>query len=115
VVADLLDLAQQVGGDHHGPAFGGDAGDQFPDLPDAGRVEPIGRLVEDEQFGVAQQSGRDAEPLLHPERVGPEVIVAPPGQTDLIEHGRDPAAVPAPGGGENSQVLLTCQPGIEGG
>ena len=33
------------------------------------RVEPVRRLVEDQQLGVAEQRGRQPEPLAHPERV----------------------------------------------
>ena len=39
------------------------------DLADAGRVEPVGRLVEDQQLGLLQQRRGDREPLLHAERV----------------------------------------------
>ena len=39
-------------------------------LGHAGRVEPVGRLVEDQQLRVLEQRGGDAESLLHPQRVG---------------------------------------------
>ena len=32
-------------------------------------IEAVGRLVEDDELGVAEQGGGDAEPLLHAERV----------------------------------------------
>jgi hypothetical protein len=50
VRADLLDLGEQVRGDEHGGAVGGDLPDQRPDLAGALRVEPVGRLVEDDQL-----------------------------------------------------------------
>ena len=49
--------------------------DQLADLPDAGRVEAVGRLVEDQQVGRLEQRRRDGEPLLHPERVGLEAVL----------------------------------------
>ena len=36
-----------------------------PELVDAGRVEAVRRLVEDQQLGVAEQRAGDAEPLAH--------------------------------------------------
>ena len=43
--------------------------EQVPHPADAGRVEAVGGLVEDQHAGVADQRGGDAEPLAHPERV----------------------------------------------
>ena len=34
-------------------------------LADSPRVEAVGGLVEEQQLGLAQQRGRDAEPLAH--------------------------------------------------
>ena len=45
------------------------------ELEDAGRVEAVDRLVEDEQLRVAQQAARDAEALAHAERVGLDLVV----------------------------------------
>ena len=36
-----------------------------PDLVDAGRVEPVGRLVEDQQVRILEQGRRDRQALLH--------------------------------------------------
>jgi hypothetical protein len=47
--ADQLDLGQQVAGqEHRGPARD-QLDQQVPDLPHAVRVEPVGRLVQDQQ------------------------------------------------------------------
>ena len=69
VVGDDLDLVQQVRGEQHGAALVGVAAEQVAHPADAGRVEAVGRLVEDQHLGVADQGGRDAEPLAHAERV----------------------------------------------
>jgi ABC-2 type transport system ATP-binding protein len=43
------------------------AGRPYRELPDpARRVEPIGRLVEDQQLRILEERGGDAEALLHP-------------------------------------------------
>jgi hypothetical protein len=42
-------------------------------------------FVEDEHGRVAEQDGRDAESLLHPERVGADVAVCGVGQAVLAE------------------------------
>ena len=52
------------------------AADQRAHLAHALRVEPVGGLVEDQQLGVAEQRGGDAEALLHAERVGAVAVVA---------------------------------------
>ena len=76
VVGDDLDLVQQVRGEQHGAAPVGVAAEQVAHPADAGRVEPVGRLVEDQHLGVAEQRGGDAEPLAHAERV----VAAPGGR-----------------------------------
>jgi hypothetical protein len=65
--------------------------EQVPHPADAGRVEPVGRLVQDEHRGVADQRGCDAETLAHPERVvaHPSVGLGP-GEADQVEHLGDP-------------------------
>jgi hypothetical protein len=60
-------LVQQVGGDDHRPALGG----QAPKGTGPNRclgVEAVQRLVEDDRGGVAEQGGGDAQALAHAER-----------------------------------------------
>jgi hypothetical protein len=59
---------------------------QLANLDDAGRIEPVHRLVEHQQFRIRQQRGRDTQPLLHSERIGRGLVVLPPGQTHDLEH-----------------------------
>ena len=64
-VADPLDLVEQVRGEQHRAALGDEAADHGAELVDAGRVEAVGGLVEDQQLGVGEQRAGDAEPLAH--------------------------------------------------
>src|SRR5690606_38811314 len=119
VRAHLLDLGQQVGGDEHGGAAGGDLPHQRPHLAGALRVEPVGRLVEDEQFARAEQRGGDGEPLAHAERVVAVALARGGGQSDPVERlGDAPAGGRAGGGGvggvEPEQVGLPRQVRVEG-
>src|SRR4051794_15558712 len=69
VRADLLDLRQQMGGEEHRRALGGQFTDQRPDLAGALRVKAVGRLVEHQQVPGTQQRPGEAEALTHAEGV----------------------------------------------
>ncbi len=69
VRADLLHLGEDVTREHHGGAGVGEAMHQEPHLTHLARVETVGRLVEHQHLGTAQQHAGEAEPLLHPLRV----------------------------------------------
>ena len=69
LVAGLLDLVEQVRREEHGAALVDERADEAAHLEDAGRVEAVHRLVEDQQRGVGEQAAGDAEPLAHAERV----------------------------------------------
>ena len=93
VVCDDLDLVEQVGGEQDGAASVGVVTQQSPHPADPGRVEAVGRLVEDQHLRLADQRGRDAEALPHPEGV----VANPPGrllwrEADQGEHFLNAAA-----------------------
>ena len=90
LVADLLDFVEQVRGKEHGPSLGDKAADHVPELVDAGRIEPVGRLVEDQELRVGKQAACDAEPLAHTERVTLHAFVRPLGETGAFERAVDP-------------------------
>ena len=69
VVGDDLDLVEQVRGEQHRAAVVGIAAQQVAHPADAGRVEPVRRLVEDEHGGLADEGCGDTEALTHSERV----------------------------------------------
>ena len=100
VVGDDLDLGQQVGGQQDGAPVVGVVAEQVAHPADAGRVETVRRLVQDEHRRVADQGGGDAETLTHPERV----VAHPPvrlgaGEADQVEQLGDP-------GGRDTHDLL---------
>ena len=63
MVGGVLHLAHQVAGDEHGAPLVGQRAQQFPHPADALGVQAVDRLVEQQDVGVAEQRGRDAEPL----------------------------------------------------
>ena len=104
-VGELLHLAEDVARDEHRLAGRGEVAEGLAHGHDAGRIEPVGRLVEQEQARIAQQGGRDAQALLHPERVALDLV---PG---AIDPGRRARAAPRPG---DSRCARRSPPGRAG-
>jgi len=65
--------------------------EQLPYLRPPDRIEPIGRLVQDQQVGVMQQRLRQAEPLIHPFAEPFDRFVVAPGQSDKFQQFVTPA------------------------
>ena len=114
VVADVLDLAEQVAGDEDRDAVVGEGPHQAAHLHDAGGIEAVGRLVEHQQGGVHEQGGGDAEALLHPEGVALERVAGALGQPHALEGGVDPGRADARQPGQGQQVRTPRQGGVEG-
>ena len=76
LLADLLDLREQVRGHEHRHAVVREGPQHGTNLGDPVGIEPIGGFVEHEQLRTGEQCSTDAQPLTHPERVGPERIEA---------------------------------------
>ena len=114
-VARLLDLVEQVRGEQHRAALGDQVADQVAELEDAGGIEAVDRLVEDQQLRVAQQAAGDAEPLAHAERVAcRRVPSAAPAEADALERRVDaPVGVMAARGGVHMEVLAARQVRME--
>ena len=68
-VARLLDLVEEVRREDHRASLVDERAEQVAELEDAGRVEAVDRLVEDQQLGVGEQAAGDAEALAHAQRV----------------------------------------------
>ena len=73
--------------------------DRLPELDPAARVEPRGRLVEQQQPRRPDEARAEIEPAAHAARVGARQPVAVVHQPELLEHGRRarprrPAALP---------------------
>ena len=89
--------------------------DQRPHLPDAGDVQPVGGLVQDHQLRIVEQSGGDAQPLLHAGGEALNPLVHGAAETDLIEQGVGASGVSSPDhGAQHRQVLASGEEGIEG-
>ena len=118
VGADLLDLGEQVAGDEHRGAVGGQRPDQRAHLAGALRVEAVGRLVEDEQVAGCEQRRGDGEPLPHAERVGAVALPGRGQQAHPVERRVDAPARGARvgqqvGGVEPGQVGPAREVGVE--
>ena len=86
VIADPLDLAQQVRGEDDGdPELGAGAPDEVQHLVAAGRVEPVGGLVEEQQPRVVDERLGELDALLHAGRVAADGPVALLVQADVPE------------------------------
>ena len=66
LVHGLSDLREDVARNENGAAFGRLRAEQVTEPPDALRIEPVGRLVEDEHLRVAEQCRRETQALAHP-------------------------------------------------
>ena len=112
--AQLLDLGEQMAGEENGHSFCGEALDQVAHVTDPAGVEPVGRLVQDQQPGLAQERDGEPEPLAHPLRVAADPVTGPLAQLDELEQLLDPAAtVAAVEGREQLEILAPAQIGIE--
>ena len=114
-VDGLLHLGEQVAGHQHGPALVvGEVAEEAAQPLDALGVQAVGRLVEDQHRGVAEQRGGQGEPLPHAEGVAPGPAVAGVGQPDLDEH-LVGARQREPGGAAvDPQVVAARAGGVEG-
>jgi hypothetical protein len=106
-VAHLFHLGEDVTRDEYGPAFAAESPDQLAHFLDAGWVEAVGRLVQDQQFGVLEQRRADPEPLLHPQRVGLDPVPAPIRQSNDAQNLLDGASPDPIGGSEELEILST--------
>jgi len=97
---------QEVRGQQHGAALVGVAPQQVAHPADAGRVQTVGRLVEDQHPRVAEQRGGDAEALAHAERIVAHAALGlGRGQADQLEHLVDALAGQAHGVGGDAEDL----------
>jgi hypothetical protein len=62
---------------------------QLTHLDDPGRIETIGRLIEEQELGVGQECCRDAEALLHTEGIGADLVPCAIRKAHGLEQSRD--------------------------
>ena len=106
-------------GDQHGGPVVGQVADQVPNLAGPLRVEPVGRLVEDEQIPRHQQRAGDRQPLSHAQGVRPVALAGRRQQAHPVEGGVDapPSGVrigEAISGIESGQIGAPGEVGVEG-
>jgi hypothetical protein len=84
-VGEVLGLVHVMRGQEYGLAERGEVLHDRPGLVPGRRVEAGGRLIEEEQVGVARQRDRDVEPPLLPARELDHPRVPLAGQADQLD------------------------------
>src|SRR3989442_7559351 len=87
IVADFLDLTEEVGAHEDRATFSLERLDHTADLGHPPRIQSGGGLIEDEEFRLVQERLRNREALLHPLRKFLDPVVRPIGQLDFLENG----------------------------
>ena len=86
LVDGLRDLREYVAGDQHGLLACCEVPEKVAQPAHSLRIEPVRRLVEDQQLGIAEQRGREPQPLPHPERVPLDASVGCAVELDQAQH-----------------------------
>jgi hypothetical protein len=84
-VGELVGLLQVLSGQHDGGPGSEQLADHRPQLRSAARVEPSGRLVEEEDPRRGDHAGGQIESAAHPTRVGPDSAVRGGGEVEPFE------------------------------
>ena len=118
LVGQLVGLVQVLRRQQHVGARPDERPDGVPQLDAAARVEPGGRLVEEQQPRRTDEAGAEVEPAAHAARVAAHEAVGGLGQPDLTEHGlgggpRRPSVV-AEQAGDHHQVLPPAERRLDG-
>jgi hypothetical protein len=77
-VGELVGLLEVLRAEQHRGALGDERPDDLPHLVARARVEPGGRLVEEEQLGRDDEAGRDVEAAAHAAREVLDELPRPP-------------------------------------
>src|SRR5215831_20435215 len=92
-VAHQLHFIEEMAGEKDGLPLCRKSQNQLPDLINACRIKTIGRLIEQNQFGISEQSSTNAQPLFHSQRIGMVKVIGAGTQIDKIEYAINPAIV----------------------
>lgn len=85
-VGDSACLTEKVCGEDDGTTvFSGERSDQIGDVSGGGRIEPTGRLIEEQQLGVVDQSTGQRKPLALPGREADGCLVGIVGHGEPFE------------------------------
>src|SRR6266511_2752051 len=96
LVADLLDLVQEMAREQHRAALARELAHERADLALARRIEAVRRLVEDHERRITEQRRRDTEPLAHAEGIRAERAARAVRQPDACERRSTRASAPPP-------------------
>ncbi len=97
----------------HGHALCRELAQQPADRARPRRIKPAGRLVEQQQTGIAQQRGGDAQPLAHPGGVAADAVAGPWTETDAIQRGVDLSRAVVVELGQKLEVRPPREVGVE--
>jgi hypothetical protein len=86
VVGQPVRLLQVLGGEQQGGAVADQLADDVPEREAAARVQPGGRLVQEQHLGAADQAGAQVEAAAHPARVGLDRAVGGVGELEALQH-----------------------------
>jgi hypothetical protein len=114
VVGGDSHLVHQVTGHKDGAALGGELLHQVPDPQDAFGIEAVDRLVEEQDFRVAEHGHGHAEPLAHAEREAAGPLVRHVLQAHQGQHLLDPARRQALSLRQEQQVVPGTAAGMHG-
>ena len=114
VVGGKRHLGHEVGGDEDGAALGGKSLEQVAHPVDAFRVEAVDGLVEHDRLRVAEERGRDAEPLAHAERELARSLPRDLVQADEVDHVGDSALRDPVRLREREQMVVGVAAGVDG-
>lgn len=100
-------------GDEHRLALLAQRPHRVAHLADAGGVEPVGGLVEDEQVGVLEERRRDGQALLHAQREAGVAVAPAVAEVRGLEHLVDALSRAADRAREQGEVLAGGEGGEE--
>ena len=110
----LLDLGKDMRADDHRDApFAAQTHDHLAHLDHGLRVQPVRRLVQQQELRLRDQRHRDAQPLLHPQRVVPRLLALMAGQTDLPQNRGRGRTRQIQVIGHHTAIIQTAQPWVE--
>src|SRR4029453_401634 len=105
LVDDLLDLGEDVTRDEDRPPLRRKRAQELAKPTDSLWVEPVRRLVEHEDAGIAEQRSREAQPLAHAERVTAGAASRGTLKVDDVENLLDPRARDSGCRSQNPQMI----------
>ncbi len=116
-VAEHIGFEHVMGGQQDGLTLGLQVADHLAELARADRIQPDGRLVEEQHRGVMQQGAGDMEALFHSARVAFDALAAAILQPDQLEQVGDAlfgeVGVDMVEAGEVAQVVVTGKPPVQ--